>query len=162
MKVKRAYPHDLPLPARATPGAAGLDLRNAGARVVVPCAWQYNISDGGWGSSHHEPARRVPVRIPTGYMFEIPFGYEGALRGRSGAAISHGVVVIQTATIDSDYRGEVCVVLLNHGTADLVIEHGDRIAQLVIAPISVEGCELAEELSATDRGAGGFGSTGRA
>lgn len=143
LKVKR-LPHaeGLPLPSYATPYSSGLDLRAA-------------IS---------EPVKIKPferVIIPTGLIIEIPEGYEGQVRPRSGLALKKGITVLNSpGTIDSDYRGEVKVILINLGNEEVVIERGDRIAQLVISPVQrVEVVEV-EELSETIRGEGGFGSTG--
>ena len=158
MKVKRIGNHTLPVPARATPDAAGLDLRNAGPRVVVPCAWGGRFKSGKFV---YDPDRRDVVNIPTGFAVEIPTGYEGAVRGRSGLASRYGVIVLQTGTIDADYRGGVRVLLINHGFTDVIIDHGDRIAQLVVSPVALVDCEESDELTETQRGAAGFGSTGR-
>jgi dUTP pyrophosphatase len=106
-------------------------------------------------------ARGGIVTVPTGLAFEIPFGYEIQVRSRSGLARKNGITVLNSpGTIDSDYRGELAVILINLGTEQFTIHHGDRIAQLVCAPVlrvslSETGC-----LSETDRGGGGFGSTG--
>lgn len=99
--------------------------------------------------------------VPTGLFFEIPLGYEIQVRPRSGLAAKNGVTVLNTpGTIDSDYRGEVKVILVNHGNEDFIINNGDRIAQIVVAPL-VQGNFLhATSLCNTDRGVGGFGSTG--
>ncbi|HEY6909106.1 MAG TPA: dUTP diphosphatase [Myxococcales bacterium] len=131
----------LPLPSYATPGAAGLDLR-ADAAVTLA------------------PGERALV--PTGIAVAIPEGFEGQVRPRSGLALRDGVTCLNSpGTIDSDYRGEVGVILANLGQKAVTLQRGDRIAQLVIAP--VERADLAESaaLPATGRGAGGFGHTGR-
>ena len=138
-------PHgaDLSLPARATPDAAGFDLMAAvPAPVVLP------------------PTARAA--IPTGLVLAIPDGYEGQVRPRSGLALRHGVTVVNApGTIDADYRGEVMVLLINHGAEAFTIERGMRIAQLVIAPVqAVRWREQALDLDVTARGRGGFGSTG--
>lgn len=100
--------------------------------------------------------------IPTGLALEIPEGFEAQVRPRSGLAFKHGVTVLNApGTIDSDYRGEVGVVLINLGEDPFIIERGERIAQLVVAPVTQVGIEVAEELTPTGRGAGGFGHTGR-
>ncbi|MGC8724457.1 MAG: dUTP diphosphatase [Acidobacteriota bacterium] len=141
----RRLPHGegLPLPARATPGAAGLDLCAAVARPLFLA-----------------PGERALV--PTGFVWEIPQGYEGQVRPRSGLALKHGLTLLNApGTVDSDYRGEVCVILCNLGSEPFVVERGARIAQMVVAPVvSAELVERAD-LSETDRGAGGFGHTGR-
>lgn len=122
--------------------AAGMDLHAAGDRSYVI-----------------RPGRRALV--PTGLALEIPPGYEGQIRPRSGLALHHGVTVLNTpGTVDSDFRGEVCVVLANVSPESYVARPGDRIAQLVIAPVTRVRLELADDLSSTERGAGGFGSTG--
>lgn len=141
----RRLPHGdgLPLPERATPGSAGFDLR---AAVRDPLTLR--------------PGERRLV--PTGFSFAIPPGWEGQVRPRSGLALRRGVTVLNTpGTIDSDYRGEVAVVLWNAGAEDLVIARGDRIAQLLLAP--VPAVRWVEVLSLPDsgRGGGGFGSSGK-
>ena len=99
--------------------------------------------------------------IPTGVRLEIPPGYEGQVRPRSGLALRHGVGIVNSpGTIDSDYRGEVCVVLVNHGRERFVVEPLARIAQLVIAPVARATLCLVDELDDTERGSGGYGSTG--
>ncbi|HSB18821.1 MAG TPA: dUTP diphosphatase [Anaeromyxobacteraceae bacterium] len=131
----------LDLPRYQTAGAAGLDLR-ADEDVLLA------------------PGERRPV--PTGLAVEIPPGHEGQVRPRSGLAARHGIGMVNApGTIDSDYRGEVVVILVNHGQAPFAARRGERIAQLVIAPVARVEVELAERLSDTDRGDGGFGSTGR-
>jgi dUTP pyrophosphatase len=134
---------DLPLPSYATAGAAGLDLRAAvPSRVVVA------------------PGERALV--PTGLRIAVPAGYEAQVRPRSGLALRHGIVLPNSpGTIDSDYRGEVQVILWNAGAEPFVIGRGDRIAQLVIAPVARVELEEAA-LDETPRGDGGFGSTGAA
>jgi len=138
--------HGLPLPAYETAGAAGMDLRAAIAadRAVVLT-----------------PGRRVLV--PTGFVFEIPVGFEGQVRPRSGLALKHGITCLNApGTIDSDYRGELSVILVNHGEENHIIERGQRIAQLVIAPVArAEILEISAGTE-TERGSGGFGSTGTA
>ena len=99
--------------------------------------------------------------VPTGLALEIPHGHEGQVRPRSGLAVRHGISLVNApGTIDSDYRGEVQVILVNLGQAPVSFARGDRIAQLVIAPVTRATVELVEDLTATGRGAGGFGSTG--
>jgi dUTP pyrophosphatase len=128
------------LPRYETAGSAGLDLR-----ADEP----FSLAPG---------ERRL---VPTGLALEIPPGHEGQVRPRSGLAVRHGVGMVNgPGTIDSDYRGEVGVVLVNLGQAKVAFARGDRIAQLVIAPVVQATLELADDLSRTDRGAGGFGSTG--
>lgn len=133
---------DLPLPSYATDGAAGLDLR-AAASVTI------------------EPGRRA--RVPTGLAIAIPPGWEGQVRPRSGLAWRHGLTVLNApGTIDSDYRGEVQVLLVNLGDETVSLERGERIAQLVVAPVGRAEVELVDSLDGTARGAGGFGHTGTA
>lgn len=139
-------PHgaDLPLPAYETAGAAGLDLR---AAIAEPLTL--------------EPGGRVLV--PTGLAMQLPPGFEGQVRPRSGLALHRGVTVLNApGTVDSDYRGEVSVVLVNHGREPFLIRRGDRIAQLVIAPVTRATLVEVAALDATARGAGGYGSTGLA
>jgi dUTP pyrophosphatase len=135
--------HDLPLPARATRGAAGFDLHAAvEADLVLP------------------PRRRALV--PTGFAIAVPAGYEAQVRPRSGLALEHGIVLPNApGTIDSDYRGEVKVIVCNTGEDAFTIRRGDRIAQLVIAPVVHAEWEEVASLEPTERGAGGFGSSGR-
>lgn len=140
----KRLPHarDLPVPAYATAGAAGADARAALAAPLVL-----------------HPGMRALV--PTGFAFAIPAGYEMQVRPRSGLAARHGVTLLNApGTVDSDYRGEVMAILVNHGTEPFTIHHGDRIAQLVIAPVTAASFAEAAELPATPRGSGGFGSTG--
>jgi dUTP pyrophosphatase len=130
------------LPEYASAGAAGADIR---AHLTAPV--------------HIPPLGRV--RIPTGLSLEIPPGYEGQVRPRSGLAIRSGITVLNSpGTIDSDYRGELEIILINLGDTEFVVNHGDRIAQLVIAPVCRARMEEAVEISGTERGSGGFGSTG--
>lgn len=141
MKVlfKRLRP-DAELPAYARPGDAGMDLRSV-EDAVVP--------------------RGGRALVKTGLAMQLPFGYEAQVRPRSGLALKHGVTVLNTpGTIDSGYRGEVGVILANFGDADFPVAKGDRIAQLVIAPVTQAEVEESEVIDATDRGTGGFGSTG--
>lgn len=100
--------------------------------------------------------------IPTGLAFAIPEGYEIQVRPRSGLAIKHGITLVNSpGTIDADYRGEVCVILINHGQENFTISPGDRIAQLIVAPVCQAGLMEVSELSETARGEGGFGHTGK-
>ena len=141
-----ALPHGegLPLPAYQSDHAAGFDLLAAMPEE---------------GSLILDPSDRVLV--PTGLVFELPEGYEAQVRPRSGLALKHGVTVLNSpGTIDADYRGEVKVLLINLGSERFLIQRGDRIAQAVIAPVTHVKIETAEALSDTERGAGGFGSTG--
>jgi dUTP pyrophosphatase len=134
----------LPLPAYQSAAAAGLDLLAA-----VPDGQTVTIAPGAY------------AMIPTGIALALPVGAEGQVRPRSGLAAKHGVTVLNApGTIDADYRGEVSVILVNHGKSDFAIERGMRIAQLVIAPVAAATLRLVEKLDETHRGAGGFGSTG--
>ncbi len=142
IKLKR-LPHGegLPLPAYATEHAAGLDVVAAEDVTLAP------------------GARRA---IATGFAIAIPEGYEVQVRPRSGLALKHGITCLNTpGTIDADYRGEVKVILANLGDEDFPVVRGERIAQLVPAPVLRTAFREAEELDGTVRGAGGFGSTGR-
>jgi dUTP pyrophosphatase len=138
-------PHgaDLPLPQYQSDGAAGLDLIAAveeGAPLVLA------------------PGKRALV--PTGLVIELPAGYEAQVRPRSGLALKHGVTVLNSpGTIDSDYRGEVKIILVNLGEVPFVIRRGERVAQLVIASVITAKLKVMDALSQTARGAGGFGST---
>jgi len=135
----------LPLPSYETPGAAGADLR-----ANFPDRAPVMLLPG---------ARRL---VPTGLRVEIPEGFEMQIRPRSGAALKQGLSLPNTpGTIDSDYRGPLGVIVINLGQDPIHIAHGDRIAQAVIAPVVQARFSVADTLSDTDRGAGGFGSTGR-
>lgn len=133
---------DIPLPEYATPGSAGIDLR---AAIVSDVTLQPG-------------ERRL---IPTGIRMAIPEGFEGQVRPRSGLAIRNGISMVNTpGTIDSDYRGEVQIIMINHGDEPFVIRRGDRIAQLVIAPVLRAELVEVEDLPETLRNGGGFGHTG--
>ena len=141
--IKRlAHAADLQLPSYATAGSAGLDLAAAvGESVVI------------------QPGARAPV--PTGLCLGLPTGYEAQIRPRSGLALRHGITVLNSpGTVDSDYRGEILVILINHGDTPFTVAHGDRIAQLIVAPVSHANWAEVAEIDATERGADGFGSTG--
>ena len=139
----------LPLPAYETPGSAGADIR-----ANLPA----DRRDDGITLA---PMQRLIV--PTGIRVEIPPGYEMQVRPRSGLALNHGITLPNTpGTIDSDYRGPLGVALVNLSDQPYIIRHGDRIAQIIIAPVLQAGFEVVEKLSETSRGAGGFGSTGKA
>ena len=141
VQVKR-LPHGagLPLPAYATAGAAGMDVVSAEDVTIAP------------GARH---------AVATGLALAIPQGYEIQVRPRSGLALKHGITVPNTpGTIDSDYRGELKVILINHGAEPFAIARGDRVAQLVLAPVVHAAWDEVAELDATERGEGGFGSTG--
>jgi len=144
--VQLSHARGLPLPAYETPLAAGMDLRAAVAEDA-PLTLQ--------------PMARAMV--PTGLAFAVPAGFEAQVRPRSGLAAKAGVTCLNTpGTIDADYRGEVKVILVNLGEEDFIIRRGDRIAQLVIAPVASAAWRLVASLDETARGAGGFGSTGAA
>lgn len=133
----------LELPGYATEGSAGCDLR---AAVEAPVT----LAAGGI------------ARVPTGLCIALPPGYEAQVRPRSGLAFRHGITVLNSpGTIDADYRGELQVLLVNHGADPVVLERGERIAQLVVAPYTRVDWEPVQALGDSDRGAGGFGSTGR-
>ena len=130
----------LPLPSYESTGAAGMDI----------CAAE--------GVTIRSGRRAL---IATGFAFAIPEGYEVQVRPRSGLAIKHGITVLNTpGTIDSDYRGEVKIILANFGEEDFMLDRGDRIAQIVVAPVVQAAITEVEDLDDTARGAGGFGSTG--
>ncbi len=134
---------DLPLPSYATKGSAGMDIRAAVPADVV-------LKPG------------ETILIPTGFALALPGGYEAQVRPRSGLAIKHQVGILNSpGTIDSDYRGEVKVILTNFGKNDFIVKRGERIAQLVIARYVRAAWEERETLEETARGAGGFGHTGR-
>jgi dUTP pyrophosphatase len=144
--VRLAHGEGLDLPSYETEGAAGMDLRAACLESETMIL---------------RPGKRALV--PTGFIFEIPQGFEAQIRPRSGLAFKQGITCLNTpGTIDSDYRGEVKVLLINHGEEDFVIERGMRIAQMVIAPVTQVSVVEAGGASPTKRGAGGFGSTGTA
>ncbi len=129
------------LPAKAHPDDAAFDLRSRKNMEIAPSA---------------------TALVPTGLFLELPQGYEAQVRPRSGLALKKSVTVLNTpGTIDAGYRGEVGVILINHGKETFTISRGDRIAQMVIQKLPEVTLELAEELSETNRGAGGFGSTGK-
>lgn len=132
---------DFPLPEYATPASAGVDLRASDGCVIPP---------GG------------RALVPTGLRIALPEGYEAQVRPRSGLALRHGVTLPNSpGTIDADYRGEIGVILMNLGQEPFIVEPGDRIAQMVVAPVARVAWSEAEALDATERGEGGFGSTGR-
>jgi len=131
---------DLPLPAYATAGAAGMDVVAAEHATIAP------------GARH---------AVATGLALAIPAGFEIQVRPRSGLALKHGITVPNTpGTIDSDYRGELKVILINHGHTPFEVRRGDRVAQLVLAPVTQATWVEVDELDPTARGEGGFGSTG--
>jgi len=136
------YPAEWSLPEYATPGSAAVDLRNAGPAVTL------------------QPGERVLV--PTGLAVALPEGMEAQVRPRSGLAIRRGLGIINApGTIDSDYRGEVRIPMINHDRSPQEVEHGERVAQLVLARVVAIDWRETEALPESDRGSGGFGSTGR-
>ena len=142
--VRLPHAQDLPLPTYETAQAAGMDLRAA-----VPEEEPLVL----------RPGSRFPV--PTGLAFALPPGFEGQVRPRSGLAFKSGVTCLNTpGTVDADYRGEVKVILINLGEEDVTIRRGDRIAQLIVAPVVQAQWMEVESLDETARGSGGFGSTG--
>lgn len=135
---------DLPLPAYETDGAAGMDLRAA-------------LPDG--------PVTLPPsggrLLVPTGLSIALPTGFEAQVRPRSGLALKHGITVLNSpGTVDCDYRGEIGVILINHGTDAFRVSHGDRIAQMVLSQVTRGNWQERDSLDPTERGSGGFGSTG--
>ena len=148
LKIERTHAADptVPLPSYESEGAAGMDIR-----VNFPSEMRDGMVLGAG-------ARAL---LPTGMKFEIPTGFEVQIRPRSGLALKNGIALVNApGTIDADYRGEVGIILINHGNEPFHIGHGMRIAQMVVAPVTQ--CKIIETqtLAATDRGAGGFGSTG--
>ena len=142
--MRLPHAQDLPLPAYETEQAAGMDLRAA-----VPEDAPVTLRPGG------------RTAIPTGLCIALPDGFEAQVRPRSGLALRHGVAPLNSpGTVDADYRGEIKVILINHGEEAFVIRRGERIAQMVVAPVTRVTWREAETLSETVRGAGGFGSTG--
>lgn len=142
VEFKKLRP-DAVIPAYMTAGAAGLDLS---AALDEPM----EIRPG---------ERRL---VPIGLAVAIPPGFEGSVRPRSGLAIKHGITLVNApGTVDSDFRGQLQVIVINHGTEPFVIRHGERVAQMVIAPVAHADVVEVETLSETERGSGGFGSTGR-
>ncbi|MCL1842444.1 MAG: dUTP diphosphatase [Defluviitaleaceae bacterium] len=133
---------DLPIPARQTQQSAGVDLH---AKITDPVT----IKKG------------ECVLIPTGIKIALPFGFEAQVRSRSGLALNHGVVVLNSpGTIDADFRGEIKVLLINHGVENFLINRGDRIAQMIFAKVEMMDFVISEKLPETERGEGGYGSTG--
>lgn len=142
LKIKKLY-NDVNVPMYQTDGAAGMDLS---AYINEPITL--------------EPLERK--LIPTGFKMELPRGYEAQVRPRSGMSIKHGITLINcVGTIDEDYRGEVCVPIVNLSNETFTINNGDRIAQMVISPVTKAYIDVVQELSETIRAEGGFGSTGK-
>ena len=143
IQIKR-LPHgaDLPLPSYESADAAGMDLRAAVEDTITLAPGERNL-------------------VPTGLAIALPTGYEAQIRPRSGLALKSGITCLNTpGTIDADYRGEVGVILINHGAEPFEINRGDRIAQMVIAPVTQGVWQEVDELDSTARGTGGFGSSG--
>jgi dUTP pyrophosphatase len=143
IKVIR-LPHmdGIDLPAFETAQAAGADLRAAISEPVILSPGERSL-------------------IPTGFCMALPAGYEAQVRPRSGLALKHGITVLNSpGTIDADYRGEVGVLIINHGDQDFTVSRGDRFAQMVIAPVTQGRFEVVQSLDETRRGSGGYGSTG--
>ena len=144
LQVRRLVP-EAALPARMSDDAAGLDLH-----ACLPSGRSISLAPG------------ERVLVPTGLAVAIPVGYEGQVRPRSGLALHHGIVVANSpGTIDADYRGELGIILINLSAQAFEVRHGDRVAQLVVAPIARPELVEVEALPPAERGAGGFGSTGR-
>ncbi len=142
--MRLEHGRDLPLPAYETADAAGMDLRAA-----VPPDRPFVLQPG------------ARAAIPTGLAIALPGGFEAQVRPRSGLALKNGVTALNSpGTIDADYRGEIKVILINHGAETVTIRRGDRIAQMVIAPVTRASWAETDSLDETARGAGGFGSTG--
>jgi dUTP pyrophosphatase len=143
MEIKIVNKSNNPLPEFATENSAGVDLR-----AFIP-----------------EPVVLKPFErklIPTGLFIELPVGYEAQIRPRSGLALKHGITVLNTpGTIDSDYRGEICVILINLSNDEFIVNSGERICQMIISKHEHVSFKLVEQLSETTRGAGGFGHTGK-
>jgi dUTP pyrophosphatase len=140
--IARSGPVEVPLPNYQTPGSAGLDLHAALTEPV-------------------QLAPGMRQLIPTGLCIALPPGYEGQVRPRSGLALKHGITIVNSpGTVDSDFRGEIGIVLINLGQEPVSIRPLERIAQLVVAPVIQVALELATELPPTSRGTGGYGSTG--
>ncbi len=140
----KKLPHakELALPSYETDSAAGMDIRAALDESII-----LKVGER--------------ILIPTGLIMALPNGYEAQIRPRSGLAIRNGITMLNSpGTIDSDYRGEIKVIAINHGQEDFVINHGDRIAQMVISPVVQLPVKEVSELDETERGEGGFGSTG--
>jgi dUTP pyrophosphatase len=141
-----AHAEGLPLPAYETAGAAAMDLRAA-----VEAGEPFTLAPG------------ARAAIPTGFCIALPQGYEAQVRPRSGLALNSGITCLNSpGTVDADYRGEVKVILANHGAEPFHIRRGDRIAQMVVAPVTRASWREVDSLDATARGEGGFGSTGAA
>ena len=147
IRVQRVGSVEVPIPKYQTEGSSGFDLH---AAIESPI----KISPRGYGAKSWE-------LIPAGLIFEIPQGFEGQIRPRSGLALKYGISVVNSpGTIDSDYRGPISVIIINHGVDTFTINPLDRIAQMIITPVVQVQFEFVDSLTDTERGAGGFGSTG--
>jgi dUTP pyrophosphatase len=142
-----------------------VEIRRLRPDAIVP---RYQTADAAGMDLHaalDQPMQVAPgavVAVPTGFAMAIPRGFEGQVRPRSGLALKHALTIVNApGTLDADYRGPVMVLLINHGREPFTISHGDRIAQLVVAPVVQAELDVVDELSETARGSGGFGSTGR-
>lgn len=146
--IKRVGNVIVPIPQYATPGSAGVDLQ---AAIENPI----KIAPRGLGTQNWE-------LIPTGLSIQLPAGFEAQIRPRSGLALKKGITVLNSpGTVDEDYRGPVGVILINHSNEYFTVNPLDKIAQMIIAPVVQVGFKVVDELSETERGAGGFGHTGK-
>ena len=143
VRIKRLRPNTASLPAYMTPNAAGMDLyADLDEDIVL------------------QPGARS--LLPTGIALALPHGYEAQIRPRSGLALRHGITLVNSpGTIDQDYRGEIGIIMVNHGREPFTVRNGERIAQMVFAPIVRAELQVVDDLDETDRGEGGFGHTGR-
>jgi dUTP pyrophosphatase len=174
VRVKRIGTSEMPLPKYETAGAAGMDVRAdlLGLPVTDPHSpqrdwvniWNRRISEPGPRMNQLERVMTLAPGawycVPTGLAFAVPEGWEGSMRARSGLAAKHAVEVIGSRTIDSDYRGELKVIVINLGITSFTFAHGERIGQLVFCPAPQVELELVDELDATARGTNGLGHTG--
>lgn len=139
---KRLGVHSLPIPSYQTEGSSGMDIHAFVEKSLI-------IKPGEW------------KLIPTGFAIQIPSGYEIQVRPRSGLALKYGVTVLNApGTIDSDYRGEIAIILINHSKIDFTVKQGDRIAQLIVQKVAKLEIDQSLQLEGSERGSGGFGSTG--
>ena len=143
VRIKKLRPNTASLPAYMTPNAAGMDLfADLDEDIVL------------------QPGARS--LLPTGIALALPHGYEAQIRPRSGLALRHGITLVNSpGTIDQDYRGEIGIIMVNHGREPFTVRNGERIAQMVFAPIARAELQVVDDLDETDRGEGGFGHTGR-
>jgi dUTP pyrophosphatase len=142
LKIKKPDNYDLPLPAYETNGSSGMDIRAWTDEVIILNPGEIRL-------------------VPTGISISIPEGYEAQIRPRSGLALKHGIGMVNSpGTIDSDYRGEIGIIMINHGSKSFTIRRGDRIAQMVIARVCHAAIRVVDDLDSTVRGDGGFGHSG--